>query len=136
SVVREAQNRGPRHVFEDPAAYALLPDKFCVTDPDLAFNPALPNDFLAQLAALTERERIGKAGFALDIADPDRMQQGTFRIGEGRYRIWEWEAQFWRHPLAPASGGDPVYEAPIDTTFALYNKRHFDPANFLAAVRV
>jgi alpha-acetolactate decarboxylase len=29
-----------------------------------------------------------------------------------------------------------VYNAAIDTTFALYNKHYFDPSNFYCAVRV
>jgi hypothetical protein len=42
SVVRLPGNPGPRHVFLDPASFALLPRHFCVTDPDLTLNPAMP----------------------------------------------------------------------------------------------
>jgi hypothetical protein len=42
SVILLLGNPGPRHVFLDPASFAALLRHFCVTDPDLAFNPAMP----------------------------------------------------------------------------------------------
>ena len=50
------------------------------------------------------------------------------------YKIWDWEAQFWAHPLE--GGPDPIYKASLDTTFAVYNKKYFDPASFLEGVRI
>jgi hypothetical protein len=67
-------NSGPRHIFADLAAFALLPRHFCVADPDLAFNPAMPSDFLGDLAALAAREQMGKVGLALDISDHEAMR--------------------------------------------------------------
>jgi hypothetical protein len=137
SVVAMPGNPGPRTVFLSPAAYAALPRYFCLTDPDLALNPAMPPDFLADLAALAGRERMGKVGLALEIADRDAMRTEQFTIGPRTWHIWEWEEQFWRDRLEPVRpGGDPVYRAPIDTTFALYDKEYFDPANDLPALRV
>ena len=136
TVIIEAENKGPRGVFHDPASLALLPQYFCVTDPDLLLNRAMPEDFIAQLAALTERLSIGKAGLALDIADHKAMRQDDVLIGDRYWKIWEWEQQFWQEPLDPLPGGDPVFKAAIDTTFALYNKRFFDTGDFLKAVRV
>jgi hypothetical protein len=136
TVIFQPENKGPHDVFLDPANLALLPQFFCVTDPDLLLNPAMPEDFLAQLAALTERLSVGKAGAAVDIADPAALRQEDFLI-EGRlWKIWEWEDQFWREPLEPLPGGDPVFRADIDTTFALYNKRFFNIDHRLKAVRV
>lgn len=45
SLIRLSENRGPRHLFQDPDNYILLPNYFCLTDPDLQFNPALPKGF-------------------------------------------------------------------------------------------
>jgi hypothetical protein len=67
----------------------LLPRHICLTDPDLAFNPAMPADFLGDLAALAARERVGKAGLALDISDRDAMRQEPFLIQERKWKIWE-----------------------------------------------
>lgn len=136
SVVVLQENYGPRHAFLNPASLALLPRHFCVTDPDLAFNARLPADFLGQLAALIEREKIGKAGFALDIEDREALRDELFRIGEKDWKIWEWEGQFWNDPINPLTSGDPVYRANIDTTFALYDRNYFDCNNYLSALRV
>jgi hypothetical protein len=136
TVVRLAENLGPKNSIFDARDLALLPRHFCVTDPDLMFNAALPDGFLGDLAALAERHRVGKAGFALDISDPEAMRDERFRIGDRDWAIWEWEAQFWERPFGQTVDGDPVYDAPIDTTFALYDKNHFDPNDFLRAVRV
>jgi hypothetical protein len=135
SVVSLPTNPGPRHILVDAVVLALLPRHFCITDPDLAFNRALPADFLGELAALAARERVGKAGFALDLSDRDAMRDETFVLGGRRWQIWEWEEQFWRDQLEPLRpGGDPVYRA----TVALYDKTFFDPSpgRLQEAVRV
>ncbi|MDQ6656009.1 MAG: FkbM family methyltransferase, partial [Verrucomicrobiota bacterium] len=134
-VIRLPGNKGPRHIFADAAFYAQLPQLFCVTDPDLAFNPELPANFLDHLIGLTHRHRIGKAGFALDISTPDLMLQEQFVIGGEPYRIWEWEGHFWQTKLAD-EGPDPVYRAWIDTTFAICNKEFLRPDDHLDALRV
>lgn len=136
TVIAQAENKGPRDCFTDPATLALLPQVFCVTDPDLSLNPDMPPDFIGQLAALTERHAAGKAGLALDISTPALMRDEEFRIGGRGWKIWEWEAQFWQEGLEPTAGGDPVFKAQTDTTFAVYNKRHFDPHRPLDGVRV
>ncbi len=136
TIIRLAENLGPRNVFLDPRNLALLPQRFCVTDPDLLFNPALPEGFLGDLAMLIQRHQIGKAGFALDISDRHKMHDRSFSIAGQDWKIWDWEAQFWEKSLDELEGGDRVYDAPIDTTFALYDKHYFDPENFVRAVRV
>lgn len=135
-VVAMDENLGPWHIVKDPANLELMPGRFCLTDPDIAFNPDLPADFLNQLASLTQREQVGKAGFALDIHDRAAMKNDLFQFGDQHMRIWDWEEKFWRRPLEPLPGGDPVFNAPIDTTFALYDRRFYDPDTFYPAVRV
>jgi FkbM family methyltransferase len=136
TVVRLDRNFGPRHVFLDDDSFFSLPDLFCVTDPDLEFNPNLPSDFMGKLVALTERYRVGKAGFSLDISDKEAMRQEKFRIGGVDYTIWDWEQQFWTEPLGQLDDLGTVYRASIDTTFAVYNKRFFDRRRHMEAVRV
>ena len=41
--------------------------------------------------------------------------------------IREYEKQFWANSLVVLPDGSPVFIAPIDTTFALYNKKFFIP---------
>lgn len=136
TVVHQAENKGPRCIFLDQVNFASLPQFFCVTDPDLVLNPEMPADFVTQLVALTERQSIGKAGLALDISDRTSMRHEDILMDERLCKIWEWEEQFWQDPLQPLPGGDPVFRAAIDTTFAVYNKRFFDACAPLAAVRV
>lgn len=135
SVIRNAENTGPRQLLRDAPFYESLPQHFCITDPDLAFHPELPSDFIQRLIDLTEAHQIGKAGFALDISEPEKMIQTAYQIGEERCRIWEWEAQFWQTPIE-AAAEDPAYRALIDTTFAVYNKAFFRAERPLEAIRV
>jgi FkbM family methyltransferase len=136
TVIRLRDNRGPRDLFLDRKNFVSLPQYFCITDPDLEFNPALPEDFLCELAVLTEEHQVGKAGFAISLADREKMQEDVFEVGTNRARIWEREAQFWEQKIGLTSTGDEVYRAGIDTTFAVYNKRYFDASHYWYAVRV
>jgi FkbM family methyltransferase len=136
SVLRTGQNKGPRQILESPEYYDLLPDLFCITDPDLEFNAELPEDFLANLVRLTNELKVGKAGFALRIDDAHLMHDGKFEINRKTYHAVEWESQYWKAGLGALRDGSPVYRANIDTTFAVYNKKFFDRTSFFDAVRV
>lgn len=139
TVIFQGRNLGPRHCVLDADSREFLPQYFCVTDPDLEFNPALPADWLAQMINLTEKYQVGKAGFALDLSEPELMQDYDIRIHDRRFKIWEWESQFYQHQLETMRSGDPVYQAKVDTTFAVYNKKYlkFDHMEqFYTAVRV
>jgi hypothetical protein len=136
TVVRLKDNFGPHHFFRDEEFYNSLPAVFCVTDPDLDLNELLPLDFLRQLTLLTCNFEVGKAGFALDISQRDLFRAEKFLIGSEYFHIWQWEAQFWPEPLTHLASGDAVYLAPVDTTFAVYNKQYFRPEVFLRAIRV
>jgi len=135
SIIYQTKNKGPRNILEDEDYHRLLPEYFCLTDPDLAFNANLPADFVVQLIGLTELHKVGKAGFSLDVSEIEKLRQNDFLIREKRYKIWEWEAQFWLDRLADLSG-NPVYKAAIDTTFAVYNKKFFRREIQMDAVRV
>jgi hypothetical protein len=136
-VVRLKSNRGPRDIYLNDANFVLLPDVFCVTDPDLELNPKLPVDFLARLVALTERYQIGKAGFALDVSDPEALRDDYLvKHGNKKYTIWEWEQRFWSKPIGELGSLGTVYRASIDTTFAVYNKKYFRQGTHFQAVRV
>jgi hypothetical protein len=136
AVVRLSENKGPRFVFTDRHHYTSLPNYFCLTDPDLEFNRHLPDDFLTRLVDLTEQYRVGKAGFSLDISEPEKMVNEELKIGRMKYKIWEWETQFWKNPLPWDDGDDKAYRASIDTTFAVYNKKFFDPNSPFDGIRV
>jgi len=133
-VIRLSLNRGPRYILTHRPTYALLPDLFVLTDPDLELNPRMPADFLSHLAAVTEEFQVGKAGLALRIDDHEKMRDGL--LVNGKTPVWEFEQRFWRVKLGEVPKLGPVYRARTDTTFALYNKRYFSPAAKFDAVRV
>jgi len=134
-VIRLDKNYGPRHLF-NRVFLELLPEIFCVTDPDLQFNKEMPGNFLHTLYDLTCKYQIGKAGLALDISDSELMNTEKYLIGDNYYHIWDWESQFWTQLIDYTTDDNPVYNAIVDTTFALYNKKYYKYDNFFNAVRV
>ncbi len=135
-VILQTKNTGPHGIFLDEASYGLLPQFFCVTDPDLLFNPKMPGDFIAQLLNITEKMEIGKIGLALDISDREIMKQENFIAMQKGRKIWEHEQKYWENHIGNIASGDPVYNALIDTTFAVYNKKFFTKDKFFNAPRV
>ena len=135
-IVRLKSNEGPKYIFANNIIYNSLPNYFCVTDPDLQLSKSLPPEFMIELASLTGRFGVGKAGFSLDISERAALRTGDFKVGNKHYKIWEWEAQFWKDEVGKTRAGDPIFRASIDTTFAVYNKKIFSTGNFLSAVRV
>jgi FkbM family methyltransferase len=117
-VVRMRRNHGHRVLWRKDI-YPSVPEYFAVTDPDLGYPRSLPEDFLEVLAALTDELQFCKAGLALEIPGEEETYPGIYRDGKA---IREWETQFWQskidHPRLE------IYEAPIDTTFAVYNKKY------------
>jgi hypothetical protein len=135
NVIRLNKNLGPRHLVLDPINYHLLPDLFCLTDPDLKFNIRMPANFIAQLVLLSNKYEIGKVGLALSIADRDQMHDRNYKL-ETDLKIWEHEQQYWNEEIEKLESGDPVYKADIDTTFSVYNKKFFEKTGFFRALRV
>jgi hypothetical protein len=94
--------------------------RFVFTDPDIVPDETCPLDaidFFGEILDMyPERD---KAGFGLRIDDlPD-----AYRF---KQQVLSWESQFWERRLAPR-----LYDAPIDTTFALYREpapHHVDRA--------
>lgn len=135
-VERLAENLGPRESIFTPERLAKLPRWFCVTDPDLQFNLSLPNDFLEIMAEALVRHRMPKVGFALDIGRRQELRSEKFDVEGTNFHIWEWEKQFWSKALDLTSSNDTVFEAPVDTTFALYDLTRFKKDSMLRALRI
>lgn len=135
-VIRLSHNFGPRHLVVDEESYNVLPELFCVTDPDLHFNPGMPQDFMVTLISLTNIFSVGKAGLALDLSDKHLMKTEKFEVAGKHYFIWEWEEKFWSEKVGKTEAGDPIFRADVDTTFAVYNKRFYRRDKFFDAVRI
>uniref|UniRef100_A0A6C0DLT5 Glycosyltransferase 2-like domain-containing protein n=1 Tax=viral metagenome TaxID=1070528 RepID=A0A6C0DLT5_9ZZZZ len=100
--------------------YNELPDKFILTDPDLELNAKLPTYFIEQMVTLSDKHQIGKLGFAISIEDQDKMYPGNYMLG---CSIHDWEYQYWASRINDRNY--ELYDAPIDTTFSLINKKYW-----------
>jgi hypothetical protein len=135
-VVRLGYNFGPRIFWHDETVYNSLPDIFCISDPDVEFNEQIPPNFINLLIDLTYRREIGKVGFALDISMPHLMTDAKFRHADGWKDILESESEHWQHEIEGDPIGEKIYLSDIDTTFALYNKKFFNPIKPFEGIRV
>lgn len=89
---------------------ALIPDEFyVVTDPDVIPIEECPSDVMSYFLGVHKRfAAYQKVGFGLRIDDlPNKYPL--------KQQVIDWETQFWQQKL-----DDEIYEAGVDTTFALY----------------
>ena len=136
-IFRLGENLGPHFGVFEGCVWDALPEVFCVTDADLAFHPAMPRDAVAQLRAAMKRFGMAKAGLALDISHRSGLRDETFRIAGRDWTIRDWEQKFWTDPLGETPGGDSIFRANLDTTFAVYDRRKLDlTTGFFKAIRI
>jgi len=114
-VASLGSNIGPRAYAETPEFLAILPEYFIVTDPDLVFNDGLPKNFINKMKRIIDTYGVSKAGFAIDIDD---TKEKFFDAAQVR----RWEGTYWNNQIQTYEERDPVYAAPIDTTFCLHKK--------------
>ncbi|WP_165930301.1 glycosyltransferase family 2 protein [Flavobacterium sp. GT3P67] len=82
---------------------------YVVTDPDIVPLADCPEDFLIKFqSVLLENKKRMKVGFGLKIDDIPLSNPN-------REKVISWEAKFWKKKIS-----EGVYDADIDTTFALY----------------
>lgn len=95
-------------------------DVYLITDPDLQFNPLLPDDFIEQMYRISNYFQASKVGFALDIFSADINP----KLRWNKMAVKEWELHFWnKRVVYPADSKIQTYIAEIDTTFCLVNKK-------------
>ena len=111
-VVRLGRNAGRLAPWELNLFDELdIRGRFIFTDPDIVPDKRCPLDaidyFGEILDTYPDREKVGFGLRIDDLPDAYRFKQ----------QVVIWESQFWEHRLAPR-----VYDAHIDTTFALYRR--------------
>ena len=124
-----------------PGIFEHMPAVFAYTDPDLQFSQALPSHFLQTLRDLSREYGVFKAGSALTL-NPDEINRNLTiskcKSGSMPYQkafsVIDWESKYWKFQLQ-RSDDLTVYAAPLDTTFAVYNKANYS-GSFMDAVRV
>jgi hypothetical protein len=119
--VHRRDNAHPRDLWKwDGLAGIVGSERYIVTDPDVVPD-GWTNDWLWKLHDLLDRHPShAKAGLALRIDDlPEHYAEA------GKVRAWE--RQWWQTEVEP-----DVYDAPIDTTLALYRPLSEQPTFDLA----
>jgi len=121
TLLKQKANYG-HVVYNKKSVQKLVGAVHIMTDPDLKFNSHLPNNFLQTLIEISYYYKAQRVGFALQIDAPD-IRNDLFH---GPHTIQAWERQFWRNRLQYPDPNLELYDAPIDTTFCLVNKK-FEP---------
>lgn len=122
-IINNEKNDGPWiNKGTNSHIYNILPDKYIITDPDLQFNKDLPKNFIEILDELSEYYECNKIGFAISIENKEKMY--PYENFFNNRSIYDFEHEsFWNkrieHPLYE------LYQADIDTTFSLHNKKFF-----------
>lgn len=120
TVIRLRENNGPHWLFTS-GLVPSLPDYFIYTDPDIRFPQDMPRTLITDMMRALRSLAAVKVGLALDISRP--VKNAILTIGGQQYTIPEWEQQFWSKEIR--FNGLELYRAPVDTTFALYDRRRF-----------
>lgn len=119
TLLRQKTNGG-HTIYTDRYIQNLVGDFYILTDPDLEFNSKLPANFIQVLIDVSHHFGAHRVGLALCVDSPDIRTDIQFH----GHTIKEWESQFWKHPLSyPDNPTLQLYDAAIDTTFCLINKR-------------
>ena len=108
-VVRERQNYGHLALWKSKLFRKIKWNYFVYTDSDVVPIEQCPEDFIQYFhQVLCKNYSLDKVGFGIKIDDlPD-----TFAL---KSKVIEYESRYWLREVTPG-----VYDAPIDTTFALY----------------
>jgi hypothetical protein len=128
TIVAKFTNEGPREFYTNPVLFNWLPEKFIVTDPDIGFNQNLPSNFIEILEKVSEDFNLFKVGLALDIEFEGN--EAIKKIMPWGQSIYNWEATMYLNQIGETLSGDPIYKAPLDTTFCFVNKK-YDNGDFL-----
>jgi len=110
--------------------YDILPNKFILTDPYLQFNENIPSNFIEILSNLSDKYKINKIGFALNITDFEKFYKDNKYFND--LSIYDWEKQFWENKID--NDNYELYNANIDTTFCLINKDN--EYNYVSEIRI
>lgn len=91
------------------------PGRYVVSDCDVVPSDDCPLDWPDRLSSLLDQyPEFPKVGMGLRLDRiPDTYQR--------KDHVLKWEAKFWETPVA-----DGVYQAPVDTTLAMYRPGDFD----------
>lgn len=109
TVYKLDSNKGHFSLWETVLFTKFRRQYYIYTDPDVIPADTCPLNAVEYfMTVLSAYKEIDKVGFGLAINDlPDHFKM--------KNEVISWEKQFWQKPVAPN-----LYDAMIDTTFALY----------------
>lgn len=109
TVFKLDKNMGYLALWKTNIYKKFINDFYVYTDPDILPIENCPIDFMEYFYSILIRyPNTTKVGFSLKIDDiPDHYSL--------KQKVLDWESQFWKYKI-----DDNLYEAPIDTTFAMY----------------
>ncbi|MBU2018291.1 MAG: glycosyltransferase family 2 protein [Bacteroidetes bacterium] len=124
-IFRLDKNVGHTALWDTHLFLLLKNSHYIYTDPDIIPVKAFPKDFIQYFKGiLTKYPQFGKIGPALKIDDlPDYYPH--------KKEVIAWEKQYWEKELE-----ENVYDAIIDTTFALYLPNRKGDAAYVPALRI
>ena len=112
-------NEGPWVTpMKNKSLYDLMPSMYIVTDADLQLNENMPPNFLVIMRMLALKHNTYKLGLALDISTPQLIH--SIPGYADNKDIVEFEKRYWTKRVPDLHF--ELYEAAIDSTFALLNK--------------
>ena len=120
TVIKNSNNGPWISQYNNVHIYNSLPEKYIVTDPDLQFNENIPSNFIEILSLLSDQYKCEKIGFSINISEQEKF----FKSYVNNDTIYNWEKQFWEKRIE--NNEYELYNAVIDTTFALVNKNYKD----------
>ena len=108
-VIYLKKNFGYLALWKSGTYTQFYTDYYVYSDPDILIDDNCPDDFMKYfMELLTKYPGIEKVGFGLLINDlPDSYEK--------KQEVISWENKYWKKTVEP-----DVYDAPLDTTFALY----------------
>lgn len=124
-VIFLKKNVGYKALWQTPVFDEFKNSFYVYTDPDVAPNENCPADVVFKLYLVLEKyNSIEKCGPALDIDNiPD--------VYDNKKQVIDWEKKHWEEKVEA-----DVYNAPIDTTFALYRPFAMGEAEICKAYRL
>ena len=136
NIIRLKENKGPHYVLRDKNFYEKLPSVFCLSDPDIEFSKSIPKNFVKDLLEISEKYKMGKVGLALEIPELNEFVKPYMYLEGKLWNMVEWEKLHWQNKIGEHSDSSDIYRTNMDTTFAIYNKKYFNPEDRYPALMI
>jgi hypothetical protein len=106
------------YIYQNKEIYNSLPERFFITDPDLEFNKDLPSNFIDIMVNISDKYKLFKLGFALDISEENLIMNHPVYFNDKK--IIDVEKSFWEKKIYDSEY--ELYDTTVDTTFCLITK--------------